>query len=277
MFVVLSLCLSTGCKKPGESPGSAPAAEKAPPASPAPATEAPAAPPKASAVVAVPTAASAGTDQPAPVASPPGTDGSDAKAATPTTESTPVPKPSAPARNLSDKPIPRQEPAASTLCKRACNKAARCGTARGNVTNCVGGCLAALSAKEGDLARHAVGFRAQEKCADVLCAEFETCVGKALVGQKALAAAPAISPKEAAARCARMCDKERTCAPERHKERPGGHRSCLVSCEQRWISPTDQMALERVFMMRTLPCLEKPCGAFEECVRKGIMQHKKAP
>ncbi len=148
------------------------------------------------------------------------------------------------------------------------------GLLAGGVANCIGGCLRSLAATEGDLARQGLAFRAQERCADLNCSEFDTCVGKALVGEEALMKAPPLSPKAAAAQCIKICGKEKECSPDRYAKRPGGHRACLSSCEQVWIAPTDQMAIKRVLLQRTLSCLPQPCDRFEACVRKEIVPER---
>ena len=170
----------------------------------------------------------------------------------------------------STEPIAIPRPPPQTLCLRACNKAQMCGTASGSVAACVTACLASLEATDGDGKQQAIGFRAQERCADKACNLFEDCVGRVLVGERALAEAPPLSPNEAAQRCDRLCKKEQECSPERFSQRPGGMSTCLSTCANMLISPADDIAVRRVLMNKAYGCLDKPCDEFQPCVQSAM-------
>ena len=181
-----------------------------------------------------------------------------------------VPEPAEPAQELSTRPLERPSKPLDTICMRVCNKAQQCGTARGSVTDCVGECLGIMRAGDAAPTEKVGAYRAQERCADVACKVFEGCVGKALLGERALAAAPAVSPAEADSRCKRLCAKEKECHPARLAARPEGLKSCISSCVQVFINPTEQVASQRLLMNRVLGCLDKPCPEFEICARRPL-------
>lgn len=163
-----------------------------------------------------------------------------------------------------------------TICKRACNKAQQCGSARGGVVVCVGGCMEALRADpktSPDLAVTALGFLAQEKCADVRCTDFKGCLAKALAGEQAMAAAPAIARNAARALCQKLCAKEEDCQHGEQK-RISGVQECLDTCEAVQVSPQPDMAAERVLMGHALGCVEKPCEEFAACARAAMLSAK---
>jgi hypothetical protein len=171
-----------------------------------------------------------------------------------------------------DTPLRRDNKSDATVCMRACNKAQQCGTAGGNVTACVETCQRVLKATEGDEARLALGFRAQEQCADLACSQFDQCVGKALIGEKMLAEHPSLAPDTAEAMCRALCDQEKKCHSQAFERRPGGMAGCLVACKSVLINPSADMALNRAVMSHTHGCLTDDCSAFEVCVRKGFTQ-----
>ena len=178
-----------------------------------------------------------------------------------------------PANKLSNKVLERPARAAMTICARACNKAQQCGTARGNVSACIGACQTAVKAEAGtDEARSGNGFRAQDTCADQPCNTFDACVGRALIGEEALSKAPPISAKEAQPKCETLCAKELECHPKEAEKRPGGAATCIQSCLQVLINPTEAMAVQRVLMNKSYDCRDRACDAFEECVREGVLK-----
>ena len=183
----------------------------------------------------------------------------------PTAAEPPMPGPTGdqPVRRVGAKP-------AATVCMRACNKAQHCGTARGAVSACVSACLEALKGTTDDARRTAVGFRAQERCADRACGEFDTCVGHALLGEQALSDSPPVAPDSAQARCQQLCNKEKECDPERFAQRPGGMRSCMGTCVAVLVSPEEAQAVRRVLMTRSIGCIDKPCADFKACVQAAV-------
>jgi len=246
------LLVAAGCK--GEKADSAP--PKSPPgpvaAAPQPAAPQPAAPEAP---------ATAAPRSPGPEATP--------AAAQPEPDPTAAPEKKA----LSDKVLKRPERPVMSICARACNKAQQCGTARGNVSACISACSQAVKAAPGsDEARSGNGFRAQEHCADEPCNAFDACVGKALVGEEALSKAPPISAKAAQPICEALCAKELECHPKEAEKRPGGAATCIQSCIQVMINPTEAMAVQRVLMNKSYECREKACDAFEPCVRDGVLK-----
>lgn len=181
-------------------------------------------------------------------------------------------KPTVNPRDLKPLKRPDAKPPAR-ICTRACNKAQQCGSASGSVSMCVEACLNSLAAKAANpLAEQGLAFRAQERCADLACSQYETCVGKALLGEKALAASPPLAKVDATPRCERLCVKEQECHPQRFEQRPGGMPTCVGSCEQVLINPTDAMAPHRAMMNKTFTCIDEPCEKFEQCVRDAVLK-----
>ncbi len=184
----------------------------------------------------------------------------------PKTADEPKPDPSG------DKALPAHSKPRMRICTRACNKAQACGTASGSVSACVGNCLGVLEApkEETDKVVTAVGFYAQEGCADVPCRDFKDCVSRKLVGETTLAEAPPMSKNAAVSRCAKLCGKEQLCDKDTFEQRPGGMRTCKSTCEAVLVSPQDVMAVRRVVMNKTFACIDKGCAEFDLCVRAAL-------
>ena len=258
LIVALLLLAAPGCKK-----AAAPTAPAVAPATPTPpAASAPALPPVAPAGAAAGTApavaATGGPDAGVPPAVAPGVAATEADALGGGAEA-----PSAPAP-------PERSP--RLVCVRACNKAQQCGSARGGVSACVQSCLEAFAGTAEDERRLAVGFRAQDGCADRPCAGFEGCVAERLVSSKAMAAAPPMTADKAHALCPKLCEREKLCHKESFDRRPGGMPTCVATCEQVLRSPDPAVVRPRALMLATAACLvEAECPAFEACVRKSVI------
>jgi len=169
------------------------------------------------------------------------------------------------------KPLPRDNRSANAICMRACNKAQQCGTSSGSVTSCVEVCLNAIKATDENGKVTAQGFRAQDRCASKSCAQFDKCVGHALLGEKALAKNPAIAPDKAEAMCRELCDQETRCHPKRAKQR-GDIKNCLVPCKSVLINPSPDVAHNRAMMTISHGCLDQDCKLVEECSLKAVNQ-----
>jgi hypothetical protein len=167
-------------------------------------------------------------------------------------------------------PLPRDNRPVGTICMRACNKAQQCGSARGSVTNCVGSCQDALGAKDEDGRLMAQGFRAQDGCSSKLCAHFEECVRKALIGEKELAKNPAIAPDKAEKMCQDLCAQEERCHVEMAKRR-GDIMNCLIACKGVLINPSPEFARNRALMTATHGCLNDDCKLVGQCVRASVL------
>ena len=158
------------------------------------------------------------------------------------------------------------------VCMRACNKTHQCDFVREGVALCVTRCVAAQKAGDNrTLYQEARLFRAQGGCADKLCARFQTCVVKSLMGQEALALEPAMSRDKTEAFCKPLCAKQKTCEPAYFSNLPGGMVSCIANCQQTAIRPSAAAASQRVIMRAAFDCIDKDCGKpFEDCARENL-------
>ncbi len=159
----------------------------------------------------------------------------------------------------------------STLCATACNKAQRCGSARGPVAGCLDRCQTVSKSEELDDQLEAKGFAAQAACSQVACSAFRGCISRALIGEDNLAKHPAVDTAQAEKLCRTLCNKEQECHPERADKR-GGPTACHDACLQVQVSPDPTMASQRAIMSRSLGCAQSPCDAFEACVKAALLQ-----
>ena len=129
-------------------------------------------------------------------------------------------------------------------------------------------CYSVWDATTGDDAERARAYRAQDRCADRLCQDFEPCVQRAVLGDQAVKASPALPEEEADQRCAVICAKEKACSPETFQQRRRGMSSCLEVCRHTMTSSNKNAGVSRVMLYRTWACRDAECDKLTDCLRR---------